>query len=229
VSHCLSRAWDVELINEDNPKAFDNWRLRGLDVVARAVELSRARLVMFKPIVETLRANEFLARFPSGFVVFVVRNPFDAINSMARFFGESHVRAIKNWVETDFERQPQAPTELREFIAEYCHANLSVEDASGLYWLLYNSAYFFLDLKANSRVTLVRYEHLVQEPEHAMQEVCEFLGMKWSTSMTKEVYAGSVGKNRKPDLSPEIEKQCLDVWHRLTGETLESPRPSTTS
>ena len=228
VSHCLSRAWDVELLNEDNPKAFDNWRLKGLDVVGRAVDSSGARLVMFKPIVETLRANEFLARFPSGFVVFVVRNPYDAINSMARFFGESHVRAVKNWVETDFRRQPQAPAELRAFIAEHCRANLSVEDASGLYWLLYNSAYFFLDLKSDSRVRLVRYEHLIQEPEQALQEVCGFLDLKWSTSMTKDVYEGSVGKNRKPDLSPEIEKQCLDIWHRLTGESLESSVPSST-
>lgn len=149
VSHCLNIAWDVELINEDNPKAFDNWRLKSLAAVKGAVDASRATLVLFKPIVETLRANELLAEFQSAFVVFVVRNPFDAINSMVRFFGESQVRAVKSWVETGFARQPQAPSELREFIVNQCHADLSVEDAAGLYWLLYNSSYFFLDLQSN--------------------------------------------------------------------------------
>lgn len=218
VAHCLGKAWSVELINEDNPKAFDNWRLKSLDTVKGAVNASNATLVLFKPIVETLRANEFLSEFQSAVVVFVVRNPFDAINSMARFFGESHVRAVMSWVETDFARQPKAPAEIREFIASHCHADLSVVDAAGLYWLLYNSAYFFLDLESNSRVTMIRYENLVQKPEETMQEICDFLGMKWSPSMTDEVYAGSVGKNRKPNLSPAIETRCSEVWERLTVE-----------
>ena len=135
---------------------------------------------------------------------------------MVRFFGESQIRAVKSWVETDFARQPQAPAELREFIASHCHADLSVEDAAGLYWLLYNSSYLFLELQSNSRVTKVQYENLVQKPDDTMREVCEFLGMKWFPSMTDEVYAGSVGKNRKPALSPAIESRCSELWERLT-------------
>jgi hypothetical protein len=220
VSHCLSKSKDVELVNEDNPKAFDNWRLKSLDMVGQVVESSRARLVLFKPIVETLRARAFLDSFPCGSVIFVIRNPYDAINSMVRFFGEGHVKAVKSWVETDFDRQPHAPAEFREFIASHCHVDLSAEDASGLYWLLYNSAYSFLDLQSNPRVTMVRYENLVQNPEMTMRDACDFLDTKWSHSMTDEVYAGSVGKNRKPELSPAIEKQCINVWARLTDENL---------
>jgi hypothetical protein len=67
---------------------------------------------------------------------------------------------------------------------------------------------------------MVRYENLVQKPEETMREVCNLLDIKWSHSMTDEVYAGSVGKNRKPELSPAIEKQCIDVWARLTDENL---------
>lgn len=217
VSHCLSQAMNVELINEDNPKTFDNWRLKSLDAVGHAVDLSRAKLVLFKPIVETLRAQEFLAEFQGASIVFVVRNPHDAINSMARFFGKSHVRAVKNWVESGFDRHPQAPGQLREFISRHCHADLSVEDASGLYWLLYNSAYLFLNLQSDTRVTIVQYENLVEKPEEVIRGVCEFLGIKWTPSMTDEVYASSVGKNRKPNLSPAIEKLCVDVWGWLSG------------
>lgn len=226
VAHCLSKGWGVELINEDNPKAFSNWRLKGLEMVEQAVGSSRADLVVFKPIVETLRAQEFLAEFPSAVVIFVVRNPHDAINSMVRFFGEAQIRAVKSWVETDFARQFQAPAELREFIASLCHTDLSVEDAAGLYWLLYNSSYLFLELQSNSRVTKVQYENLVQKPDDTMREVCEFLGMKWFPSMTDEVYAGSVGKNRKPALSPAIESRCSEVWERLTVEKHQNPTAS---
>ena len=220
VAHCLSKAWDVELVNEDNPKAFDNWRLKSLDVVERYVESSRAGLVMFKPIVETLRARELLDSFSTGKVIFVIRSPYDSINSMVRFFGEGHVKAVKSWVDTGFSRHNAAPETLRRFITDHCHDNLSLEDASGLYWLLYNSSYQFLRLAADKRVRLVRYETLVQKPEETVTDVCGFLDLKYHPFMITEVYAGSVGKNRKPTMSPDIERACLEVWHGLTGEQL---------
>lgn len=94
-AHCLSRSLDVELINEDNPKAFDNWRLKDLNVVKDIIASSRARYVVLKPIVETLRAQSFLQ-------VFVTQNPYDVINSMIRFFEDKHIKAVKSWVEIDF-------------------------------------------------------------------------------------------------------------------------------
>jgi hypothetical protein len=76
---------------------------------------------------------------------------------------------------------------------------------------------------------MVRYENLVQKPEEALREVCDFLNIKWYHSMTDEGYTGSVGKNRKPELSPVTEKQCIDVWARLTGENLQNFKASSTS
>lgn len=222
VAHCLSKAWDVELINEDNPKAFDNWRLKCLDAVSEAVKASGAKLVLFKPIVETLRAREFLDHFSGSSVVFVIRNPYDAINSMVRFFGDGHVRAVQSWVASDFSRQSQAPDSVKQFVKSQCHESLSIEDASGLYWLVYNSAFDFLDLSSCASATMVRYESLVQQPDQTMEQVCRFLDLKWNPSMTDEVYSGSLGKNPKPDLSPEIERACLAQWERLTGEKLSS-------
>lgn len=215
VAYCLSKGWDVELINEDNPKAFDNWRLKGLEAVGRAVDSSKARLVMFKPIVETLRAREFLEAFPGGSIIFVVRNPYDAINSMVRFFGEGHVKAVKSWVETDFAQQSQAPDALRRFIADHCHDQLSLHDAAGLYWLLYNDSYRFLELEGRDDVLLVGYEDLVSRPVPATRRFAKFLDMEWSEAMTHDIYAKSVGKNNKPNLDPQIEARCLETWEYL--------------
>ena len=99
---------------------------------------------------------------------------------------------------------------------------LSLEDASGLYWLLYNSAFHFLSLDSERRAMLVRYEHVVQNPNQTMEHVCRFLGMKWRASMTDEVYSGSLGKDLRPVLTPEIESACLAQWERLTGEHLSN-------
>lgn len=215
VAHCLSKVWDVELVNEDNPKAFENWRLIGVDVVGRVLRESRARFVLFKPIVETLRARELMECFPGSMVIFATRNPYDAINSMARFFGEKHVKTVKSWVATDFASQSQAPEELRRFISDHCHEHLSVEDASGLYWLLYNDSFRFLGLEGKENVMLVSYEELVNSPVPATRRITEFLGITWSKAMTRDIYNKSVGKNKKPNLDPEIEARCFQTWQYL--------------
>lgn len=220
VAHCLSKAWDTELINEDNPKAFENWRFKDLETVCHAVDSSSAKLVLFKPIVETLRGQEFLGNFSDSSILFVTRNPFDAVNSMVRFFGDGHVKAVKSWVVNDFAQNPLVPTELKQFITDHVHEELSREDASGLYWLMYNTAFHFLGLHTDSRAMLLTYEDMVQNPEATMKQVCQFLHLKWSSSMVSEVYGGSLGKNPSPNLSPEIEKACLDQWERLTGKCL---------
>ena len=169
---------------------------------------------------ETLRGQELLSYFSDSSVLFVTRNPFDAVNSMVRFFGDGHVKAVKSWVANDFAQNPLAPTEIKRFISDQCHPELSREDASGLYWLLYNSAFHFLELNLDSRAMLLTYEDLVQNPEATMKQACRFLHLKWSPFMVSDVYAGSLGKNSSPKLSPEIERACLDQWERLTGERL---------
>ena len=43
VAFCLSKGCNVEVINEGNPKAFDNYRQKSRGSVGRAVNSSRAR------------------------------------------------------------------------------------------------------------------------------------------------------------------------------------------
>jgi Sulfotransferase family len=131
-------------------------------------------------------------------------------------------KAVKSWVATDFARHSQATDDLKRFIRSHCHEDLSLEDASALYWLLYNSVFHFLNLDANNRVSLIRYEDLVQKPDETIKRVCGTLGLTWRPFMTDEVSSAFVGKNPKPEISPEIERACLDQWKRLTGERLSS-------
>lgn len=218
VAHSLSRCWEVEMINEDNPKAFENWRLRDLDSVEQVIRASRAPVIAFKPIVETLHAGRFIDRFPGSKAIFLVRHPYDAINSMARFFGERHVDTVKAWVATDFAEQSTAPEGLRAFIRSKCTSNLSIPDAAALYWLLYNDSYRFLRLHHNPAVLLVGYEQLVQNPEATTRALASFVGLKWSEGMMANIYDRSVRKHHKPALDTEIEARCLQTWAYLQGE-----------
>lgn len=72
---------DVVLVNEQDPKAFEKWRLRELAVVDRLVERSFAPVLLFKPIVETYRIRELLDHFPGSKAIFLSRDPYDSTQS----------------------------------------------------------------------------------------------------------------------------------------------------
>jgi hypothetical protein len=215
VTFTLNNSLFVDVYNEYNDDAFLNWRLRPLDHIESLVNKSRANIVVFKPIVETLRCKELMERFPYAKVLFAVRDYSDAINSMVRFFGDKHVRAVNGWVESDFKEHSAAPEHTKAFIRTHSKGTLSLEDASALYWLLYNDAYASLGLDNEQRVKLVSYEELVNNPREVTKDLAEFLEVPWSSKMTEGVFNKSVGKSPSPNISPEIERECQKVWTYL--------------
>ena len=79
-TYALSRSLHTEVYNEYNDAAFVNWRLRPLEDVAGLIDKSPAKVVVFKPIVETLRGKELLDQFPQAKLLFAVRDYRDAVN-----------------------------------------------------------------------------------------------------------------------------------------------------
>lgn len=220
--HCLAHSLDVMLINEGDRLAFENWRLKDLDTVKAVVNTSGAPLVLFKPIVETMRVQEFLKEFHDSRAVFIIRDYRDAINSMSSFFGESHVRAINSWVESGFSRFPLLPEELRNLVIKIWSDDTSIETACGIYWLVYNSSYFFLGLSADDRIRLVSYESLVTTPEKKLREVCGFLGLKFKSGMIAQVYASSINRKPAPKLTSDLQRSCEKMWNSLERITKDA-------
>ncbi|HCW91031.1 MAG TPA: hypothetical protein DHU56_13415 [Marinobacter sp.] len=215
VTFTLNNSLFVQVYNEFHDDAFVNWRLKPLDHIAGLIHKSRAKVVAFKPIVETLRCRELVERFPDAKVLFAVRDYRDAVNSMVRFFGDRHIRAVKGWVKSDFKEHPAASERIRAFLRAHSEGTLSLEDASALYWLLYNDAYASLGLDNDQRVKLVSYEELVNNPREVTKGLAEFLDIPWSSRMTEGIFSKSVGKSPSPNISPEIEKECQKVWAYL--------------
>lgn len=215
ITFTLNNSLFSDVYNEFNDDAFVNWRLKSLDHIEILVNKSRAKVVAFKPIVETLRCKELMERFPDSKVLFAVRDYRDAVNSMVRFFGDKHIRAVNGWVESDFKEHPAAPEHIKAFLRTHSKGTLSFENASALYWLLYNDAYASLGLDNEPRVKLVSYEELVNNPREVTKGLAEFLEIPWSSRMTDGIFSKSVGKSPSPNISPEIEKECKKVWAYL--------------
>ena len=213
--HCLDRSIKVKTFNEDNSEAFDNWRLKSFDVIENVIKNSGADLVLFKPIVEAMKSQELMERYPNSKTVFITREYHDAIHSMIKFFGNEKINAINSWIDTDFKNFPLVKNELRELIRNIWKEAPSIENASGIYWLVYNTSYLFMELYKDERVILTDYDSLVLQPEKTLMRVCNFIGLDFSKTMIKNIYSSSVKHKAIPNLHPNLNESCDVAWEQL--------------
>lgn len=220
LAHCLGQSTWVQPVNEDNPAAFANWRLRDLETLRAVVAGSSARLVLFKPIVETMRIGELLDQFEGARALFLFRNYRDSINSRSRFFGDRQLPIIEEWMADDFLLFPGVASDVLDTVRQAWRAAPTVDNAAGIYWLLYNLTYEVHRLGSDPRVMLVDYDRFVLEPAIALEKVTRFLGVPFRSAMIRQVKPGSVGKSRPPVLEPSIERLCEETWLKLRSAVL---------
>lgn len=218
LAYHLARSWRLELYNEDNPAAFDRWRLRELPVIAELVERSYAPFVLFKPILDTYKTQHLLDRFPTAKFIFVFRHYDDVINSSIRRFGaENRIGHVNAWMNDGFGEFAALPPpeSTQTFIRSLWKSSLSAESGAALFWLFQNRLFFDLALATNQRVRLAGYESIVARPDDELAQLCRFLGIPFEPHLAAGIFASSVNRHTRPQLDPEIEAACAHLWQRL--------------
>src|SRR5690606_18939230 len=134
----LGRSWQVEAYNENQPEAFERWRLRDLPTIAGLISDSPAPVVAFKPILNTPQTHQFLDEFPEARLIFIFRHFDDVINSSMKKFGKANrLTHVREWMAGDFDEFKVAPPAVTKATVE-AHWRPDMGNASGaaLYWLL---------------------------------------------------------------------------------------------
>lgn len=224
----LTRSWHIDLFNEDNPAAFENWFLRDFETIDALVAASYAPIVLLKPIKDTYRIHRLQARFPNCKVLFSCRHFDDVINSsLKRFyidFGrkvgkkvDEIVPPVDRWMSDDFAEYAEAvpPEKTKRFIRSLWREDLSLESKIALHWLFVNSLYFELGLVENTAVHLVKYESLVSQPDLEFKAICHFLDIPFEQKMITDVFASSINKKSAPNLDPMVAEACAALWFEL--------------
>ncbi len=214
----LSRSWNINLFNEDNPQAFEHWRLRDLSIIESLVEHNYAPIVLFKPILDTYRIGQFLAYFTNAKAIFIFRQVDDVVNSSLKKFGtEDRIGHVNDWIVNDFQEFSMAmpPQSTRELIRGLWKPNLSPGSGAALYWLFQNSLFFDLNLSRNKEVALVQYEAVVTSPTHEFRKICEFLDIKYAPKFSKNIFASSIKRDNVPEIDSEIRDACDLLFGQL--------------
>ncbi|NUM47489.1 MAG: hypothetical protein HUU38_22535 [Anaerolineales bacterium] len=230
----LAKSWQVKLYNEDNPAAFDYWRMREFSVIDQLLQQSTAPVTLFKPILDTYRIWEMLGHFPTAKAIFTFRHYSDVINSThKRFYREDGLYVpskrlpprdtrdpITRWVAEDFKEFAAArpPEEILAFIKSRWTPELNLSSNIALRWYFINRLYYDLGMVRDERIQLVKYEKIVANPEKEFKSICEFLELTYEPVMIEGVFSSSIGKEAAPDIDPVIQADCDALFERLSQQ-----------
>lgn len=214
----LGKSFQVDVFNEDHPAAFEKWRLKDFSIIENLNRDGYAKIKLYKPILDSHLARNFLVNFQESKIIFVFRHYSDVINSSIKYFGkDSWPIRVEQWVKNDFAEFASAPPpdSTIMLIKARWHNDMSTEDSIGLYWLFYNSLFFDLGLHKNNRVVLVKYENIVTQPINDLRKLCQFLGIHYDSKMSKGIFRSSINREPTPILNNLIRNDCDDLWYKL--------------
>jgi len=214
----LSKSWRVDLFNENNPEAFQKYRLKDYAAIDALIEKSLAQIVVFKPILDTYRSRDLLLRFPDARLIFAYRHFGDVIESSLKRFGESsRLSHVNSWVNNNFQEFAALPPpqKTRDLVCSLWKPDLNPESAAALYWLFYNQLYFDLDLNQEERVKRVCYESVVTDPAREMEALCHFLNLPFEPEIARGIFDSSIKHNPSNAVAPHILAECEDLWQRM--------------
>ena len=142
------------------------------------------------------RLQQAIARHPSGLdygrvceLVYESYAKVVAGKTTARLFGDKnpHYALLVHQLLKVFDRARfvHVVRDPRDNVLSYKSVPFDVENTSALAyrWRAYNQHILRAQRAAPDRFLRIRYEDLLAEPEHTLQELCQFLGLSYESSM----------------------------------------------
>jgi hypothetical protein len=225
------RSRDTWVFNEGNQLAMtEGWRLRPLSDIDELIARSRKRVLIFKPLNDSQRAEEFLEHYPDSRTLWIFRDVLDTVQSAVRKWGPAQRRMMtyigdalrhsdsldaalarmNDWPSCAVYAERLSPATC-DRIVRWTAQPISDAMGAAILWYARNSLFFDQGLEADPRAMPVRYESVVTDPENEIARMCDFIGLRYSRKLSQGVYSSSVGKGSQY----EVDTTVLDACHEL--------------
>jgi len=190
--------------------AFLDFRLRSMETTEQLIKASPFSVACFKPLADSHLTMQLLERFPSARVIWALRDYHDVANSFLRKFPHA-TRAIR--LVCDGQKgggwfQEGISEETGQILRNLSARNFSEYDFACLVWWARNRLFFEQNLDKENRVLLLRYETLVTAPEKSLLKVTDFIGLPFSTQMTRYIHARSISRYSPPTINHSVQELC---------------------
>lgn len=219
----LGKSWQIRAFNENDPEAFAGYHLRDFQTILGILDQTGSPNALFKPVLDTYSAREFLDTFENARVIFVYRHYYDVINSLLKKAQQrGHVtktEELQRWLKSDFDEFKLAtlPRKSKDRLRSLWSDELNEESSAALFWLFQNHLFFDLGLANHPRAQLVQYERIVADPPVEFRRICQFIGIKYEGQMARGVHADSVAKKPLQQVTPRVRDNCLELLAQLNS------------
>lgn len=213
---------NTQVFTEDaQSDIYDDYRLRGKEVISKAILDARAPVVCFKPISDSHIARTYIERFPEGRYVWVMRHYLDVAASSVKKWPEHGSRAIRivcrggvggGW----FQEGVSAETE--EILRSIDQDHLTEFDYACLVWWARNRCFFEQELGIFNNVALVFYERLL---DGDLKRLFDFAGLSFDERYGRYIRV-SAARSRYPVVSPVVAELCEGLQDKFVQLSLEA-------
>jgi hypothetical protein len=216
---------DIAVYDESREsKAFLDFRLRNMETTEKLISDSPFPVACFKPLADCHLATQLLERFPSARIIWAIRDYHDVANSFLRKFPHATraIRLVCSEQEGGGWFQEGVSEETGQILRNLPWRDFSEYDFACLVWWARNRLFFEQNLDKEKRVLLLRYEKLVTAPEESLPEVTKFIGIPFSTQMTRYIHARSISRHSPPRINHSVQELCDKLTILLENSSQDS-------
>jgi hypothetical protein len=220
---------EFEVFNENDKRAFTDFRIRPVDEVAPLIGRSEHRWVLFKPLCDSHRAVELLEELGDpvpGRALWVHRQVDPRVRSALAKFGDANLRALREIAAGRGEGMWQAgglSQQNLRLVSSFDFDIMSPAGAAALFWFVRNSLFFELGLDRRSDVLPVSYDRLIESPDKVTQRICGFLGCRWDRRFAEHIEPRHPSKAPPLEIDARIRSLCEELQARFDALYTEPP------
>jgi hypothetical protein len=215
----LDASAETQVFHETDPRAFEQYEMRDLAVIQQLVKACPAPVFVIKALCELDRIRSLMETFTPAKTLWVVRDWRDSVNSAIKSFPNFVPQwgRLANGYAKDWRGRGMSPA-TRELLAAMYRPEASEAEGAAIMWFYRNALFFEQQLAADSRVRVVFYEDLVQQPMREVASVYEFLGLEgFNEQVARRIHAHSVKHRSPPGISPGVASLCDELLARFVS------------
>ncbi len=211
----------THIYHEYASTAFSNYRVRSAGSLRLLVRVDPAYNIVFKPICDTQYADRVMADWPDATAIWPYRHYSDVANSAVVKWQDHQRQVVQALLDgrSDWDWRTEHPIEhvLAQVRAVWSD-DVSPHEGAVLFWYIRNQYFWELGLDRDPRFLMVRYEHLVSQPQMVFRTVFEHVGSDFDPDFVARMNARSVGKSPAPVLRSGIRELADGLLERFDAE-----------
>lgn len=208
----LDRSMETWVYNEDNSRAFENYRIKSSIELENIILQSRSKCVVFKSLADTQNIDLLLSKHPQSKALWLYRGFKDVADSAVRKWGKGQlalIRLLATKEKWNYWLRERIDIDTLELVRSFYDRKMTPQSAAAMKWFLRNKIFVDYQLdQMRDRVYLARYEDLVLMSSQEYRRLFRFLGLKYDESFISAVFSSSINKGENGRINPQVNDLC---------------------